>query len=54
VLKGGIDVLERDEPSIVVEAEERHKPGAVKNLIDFLISCGYKGYFLLNGYFTPS
>lgn len=53
VLKGGIAVLERDGPSIVVEAEERHKPGAVKNLIDFLISRGYKGYFLLDSYLHP-
>jgi FkbM family methyltransferase len=50
VLKGSMAVLERDRPNIIVEAEDRHKPGAVKNVIDFLTYRGYKGFFLLNSY----
>jgi FkbM family methyltransferase len=52
-LKGGIAVLERDRPNIMVEAEERHIPGAVKNLVDFLTYRNYKGFFLLDGYLHP-
>lgn len=53
VLKGATGVLERDAPSILVEAEERHKPGAVGDLRNFLETCGYQGFFLLNGRLHP-
>jgi FkbM family methyltransferase len=53
VLEGAVEVLERDGPSIIVEAENRHKPGTVKSLIDFLTGRGYQGFFLLNGFLHP-
>jgi FkbM family methyltransferase len=49
VLRGSIELLKRDHPSLLIEIEERHKPGAVFSIRDFLTLLGYKGFFYLNG-----
>jgi len=49
VLIGGLSLIERDKPSILVEAEERHKSGAISGICRLLESIGYKGFFLMNG-----
>ncbi len=49
VLHGAEALLRRDKPSLIIEAEERHKPNSVNNVWKFLSVLGYKGFFFLNG-----
>lgn len=49
VLHGAEKTIARERPAILVEAEERHRPGAVSSVHDFLSTHGYHGYFLLYG-----
>jgi FkbM family methyltransferase len=46
VCRGAARRLEADRPSLVIEAEERHRPGAVADLAAFLGTLGYRGFFL--------
>ncbi|MHB1177074.1 MAG: FkbM family methyltransferase [Daejeonella sp.] len=48
VLEGSIGLLERDKPSLLIEIEERHKPGAVASILSFLRERGYEGFFYLD------
>jgi hypothetical protein len=40
-------------PTILVEAEERHRHNAVQSLRDFLEAIGYHGFFLRDGQLRP-
>lgn len=53
VLRGAADTLVRNRPAIVVEAEERHHPGAIAELTGLLTGLGYAGYFDLGGTRRP-
>jgi FkbM family methyltransferase len=53
VLRGAIQLLSREMPNIVVEVEERHNPGSVKRVSDFLAGLGYHGFFLHEAALTP-
>lgn len=53
VIEGGLDLLRRDLPTILVEAEERHRPGAVAALRGLLEPLGYAGFFRMNGHWHP-
>jgi FkbM family methyltransferase len=46
VLEGACELLKRDRPSLLVEAEERHNPGAVMSVRALLEPMGYEGYML--------
>ena len=46
VLAGAVDLLTRERPSLLIEIEERHKPGATTDVPAFLKTIGYLGYFL--------
>jgi FkbM family methyltransferase len=46
VLRGATALLSREMPNIVVEVEERHNPGSVRRVSDFLAGLGYHGFFL--------
>ncbi|OBI43805.1 methyltransferase [Mycobacterium kyorinense] len=48
VLRGAADTLKHNRPALVVEAEERHHPGAVPAIAEFLAGLGYRGYFDLD------
>ena len=50
VLHGAEELLRRDKPSLIVEAEDCHKPNSVNNVWKFLSDLGFKGFFFLNGY----
>ncbi len=50
VLHGAKELLRRDKPSLIVEAEDCHKPNSVNNVWKFLSDLGFKGFFFLNGY----
>jgi FkbM family methyltransferase len=53
VLLGATDTLARNQPVLVVEAEERHHPNAVAEITDLLTGLGYAGYFDLDGTRRP-
>ncbi|MDB5459876.1 MAG: hypothetical protein JWO72_1617 [Caulobacteraceae bacterium] len=46
VLKGALPLIASCRPAILVEAEERHRPGAVASIADLLQSLGYEGFML--------
>lgn len=46
VLRGARALIERDRPTIMLEAEERHRPGALDSVAYFLRAAGYRGYYL--------
>lgn len=46
VLQGAAQTLEKDRPMLLVEAEERHRKGAVGAIALYLESAGYQGYFV--------
>lgn len=49
VLEGARETLERCKPSLIIEAEERHRTDAVNSIAKFLGQFGYKGEFVANG-----
>ena len=53
VLHGGRKLIERDRPSFIIEAEERHRFGAVKTNEDLFEQIGYKGFWVYGGRFAP-
>jgi FkbM family methyltransferase len=53
VLKGGAATITASKPALLVEVEERHKPGAVQFVNDFLDRLGYECYFLREGLLAP-
>jgi Methyltransferase FkbM domain len=53
VLLGATDTLARNQPALVVEAEERHHPNAVADITTLLAGLGYAGYFDLDGTRRP-
>jgi FkbM family methyltransferase len=53
IIKGAQLTIQRDEPNFLIEAEERHKPGAVENLLNYFSNCGYEGFFLLGRQILP-
>ncbi len=52
-LEGGRALLARDRPTLLIEAEDRHRPGAVESVAAFLGALGYKGAFLRDGALVP-
>jgi FkbM family methyltransferase len=46
VLEGALETLKRNQPSILLEAEERHRARAVATVKEFLEALGYEGYML--------
>jgi FkbM family methyltransferase len=46
VLRGAAGILARDRPALQLEAEERHRPGAVASTAAFLAEFGYAGWVL--------
>jgi len=46
VLRGAEETLARERPTLLVEAEERHAPDAVRTLDAHMRAHGYAGYFL--------
>lgn len=53
VLEGARRLLLEHRPSLLVEAEERHRPGAVAAVRALLEPMGYQGFFRLDGRMTP-
>ncbi len=49
LLRGAEELLRRDQPNLLVEAEERHRRNAVGSIRDFLATLGYRGWLLERG-----
>jgi len=49
VLQGGKETIIQNSPNILIEIEERHNPGAIKNVFELLSEFGFKGFFLVHG-----
>jgi FkbM family methyltransferase len=48
-LRGAIETLKANRPSLLIEAEERHTPGTLAELQALLGPIGYRGLYLLDG-----
>jgi hypothetical protein len=48
VITGAMPLIKRDRPNILVESEERHRPGSLKMIRDLLEPAGYRGYFIVD------
>lgn len=53
VVAGGLSLIARDRPTMLIEAEDRHRKGTISRLCALLSPLGYEGYFLLNGMLNP-
>ena len=49
VLRGAASILLRDRPSLIIEIEERHKPGSLTAVRRYLGELGYRGFFFRGG-----
>ena len=52
-LRGATGILRRDRPNLLIEAEERHRPGAVQSVAGFLAGEGYQGLFVVKNQVIP-
>ena len=53
VLHGGTRLIRQQRPTVLVEAEERHRKGAVHAVTEFLTQEGYQGFFLVGRWLWP-
>ena len=53
VLGGAQDLIARDRPNIMIEVEERHKPGSLASVRSFFDDRGYEGFFLVGRRLAP-
>lgn len=52
-LQGAVSTIESSRPRMLIEAEDRHRPGALATVVDFLADQGYLGFFLFEGKLQP-
>lgn len=52
VLQGAEKTIEKYQPSLLIEIEERHKNNSIQNVADFLKKFGYQGLFILDNKLT--
>ena len=52
-LRGAKETIESSMPNLLVEIEERHRKGAIKEVSSFLGDLGYEGFFILRGEAQP-
>jgi len=53
VLKGSLKTIRQERPNLLIEIEERHKPGATERIPRMLEELGYSGWFLLEDKWRP-
>jgi FkbM family methyltransferase len=46
VFKGARLLLEQDKPVLLFECEDRHRPGGMQEVFDYLEQLGYEGHFI--------
>jgi len=52
-LKGAVHTIRSSRPRMLIEAEDRHRPGALSSVAEFLRDFDYDGFFLLEGKLQP-
>jgi FkbM family methyltransferase len=53
VLNGATSLIDRCQPVFLVEAEDRHRPGATRSVFEFFRDRSYRGFFLKDEQFVP-
>jgi FkbM family methyltransferase len=53
VLQGAERTLRRSMPNLLVEIEERHRAGGIRDVSAFLARLGYEGFFILDDQVHP-
>jgi FkbM family methyltransferase len=53
VLRGARRTIERDRPNVLIEVENQHKAGTLKEVFGFFREHGYSGEFFLHGELQP-
>lgn len=53
VIEGALETLRRNRPALLIEAEDRHNPGAPRRLSERLSGLGYRGHYLSDGRLQP-
>lgn len=53
VLQGAQKTIRTSMPNLLVEIEERHRPGSIGEVSAFLADLGYEGFFVLDGELLP-
>jgi FkbM family methyltransferase len=53
VLEGATETIRTHRPNLLVESEERHRPGSISSLVRRMCGLGYAGYMLWNGAIRP-
>lgn len=53
VLHGGLETLKREKPNLMIEIEERHAPGSLERVTNFLSAIGYTGFYLDGNQILP-
>jgi len=53
VLRGARSILVQHQPSLIIEIEERHKPGSIGVVTSWLQALGYKSFFYYNKKWRP-
>jgi FkbM family methyltransferase len=48
VLRGADELIAKHRPTVLIEAEDRHRANAVKDVFTFFAERNYKGFFVLN------
>ena len=49
VLQGALETIRGNRPSLIIESEDRHNPGAPQRVFAFLRGLDYDGYFIKGG-----
>lgn len=53
LLAGAQELISRSKPTVLIEVEERHKPGSIAGVFEFFDKRNYDGYFLDGNRFLP-
>ena len=53
VLRGAEQTIMRNRPRLLIEIEERHNPGAIKRVSEYMNSLRYIGTYLSDGIIHP-
>ena len=53
VLEGAHRLLGSQRPVLLIEIEDRHRPGALRQIEKMLTTLGYTGYFMIHGRMQP-
>jgi FkbM family methyltransferase len=53
VLEGATSLLRKQRPRLLIEVEDRHRAGAVRDVFDLIDDYGYAGFFLHNEQLIP-